>query len=497
MLHYLIGIDIGTGSTKCVAMDINGDVIGTSQQHYTISHPEHGYSEQDPELIWQAFVKCLQELLANLKEDPLAISLSSAMHSVIPTDESGVALSNMITWADIRSESIATKLRNSAEGETFYHLTGTPIHPMSPLCKLIWLKENNTTLFKITSRFISIKEYIWHKLFHEFQIDYSIASATGLFDIRNLKWSEEVCSYAGITPQKLSTPVNTSYSRKDLDPQIVALFGLSKNIPFVIGASDGCSANLGSFTTEPGTAALTIGTSGAVRITGTDPVHNYNAMIFNYLLDEKTFVSGGAVNNGGNAVNWLLENFLKKAPLNDQDYANLFDTIEKVPVGSNGLLFLPYLYGERAPIWNASSSGAFLNIRPEHDQSHFSRAVLEGICYALNDVLKTLEQSSAPIERLNVSGGFISSPTWLQILADITRKSLYVLQLEDASAIGAIYLATKSLFPELMETISDQSNVRVIVSNKNNHELYAKSFIVYKKVYQNMKESMDLFTSLT
>ena len=185
MLHYLIGIDIGTGSTKCVAMDLNGAVIGTSQQHYTISHPEHGYSEQDPELIWQAFVKCLQELLATLKEDPLAISLSSAMHSVIPTDENGVALSNMITWADIRSESIATKLRNSAEGETFYRITGTPIHPMSPLCKLIWLRKNNATLFEKTSRFISIKEYIWHKLFLEFQIDYSIETATGLFDIRN------------------------------------------------------------------------------------------------------------------------------------------------------------------------------------------------------------------------------------------------------------------------------------------------------------------------
>ncbi|EOR95508.1 Gluconokinase [Arcticibacter svalbardensis MN12-7] len=497
MLEYIIGIDIGTGSTKCVAMDLKGAVIGTSQQHYTISHPEHGYSEQDPELIWQAFVKCFKDLLTRLKEDPLTISLSTAMHSVIPTDENGMALSNMITWADIRSESIATNLKNSAEGETFYRLTGTPIHPMSPLCKLIWLRENKAALFNNTSRFISIKEYIWYKLFHEFQIDYSIASATGLFDIKKLKWNEEVCSYAGIDRQKLSTPVNTSYSRKDLSPHITTLLGLKTNVPFVIGASDGCCANLGSFTTKPGTAALTIGTSGAVRITGTDPVYNYSAMIFNYLLDEQTFVSGGAVNNGGNAVNWLLENFLNKSPVSPQDYVNLFNTIETVPAGSKGLLFLPYLYGERAPIWNAKSSGAFLNIRPEHDQSHFSRAVLEGICYALNDVLKTLEQSSPPIERINVSGGFISSPTWLQMLADITGKNLYVLQLEDASAIGAIYMALKALFPDVAYSTPDQNNTLIIKPNIQNHELYAKSFIIYKKVVQNMKESMDLFTSLT
>lgn len=275
------------------------------------------------------------------------------------------------------------------------------------------------------------------------------------------------------------------------------MLGLTTNVPFVIGASDGCSANLGSFTTNRGTAALTIGTSGAVRITGPEPVYNYSAMIFNYLLDEKTFVSGGAVNNGGNALNWLLENFLNQAPVNSGRYRDIFHTIEKVPAGSKGLLFLPYLYGERAPIWNARSSGAFLNIRPEHDQSHFSRAVPEGICYALNDVLKTLEQSSVPVERLNVSGGFISSATWLQILADITGKNLYVLQLEDASAIGAIYLALKALFPDVTDYLPDQNNLLVITPNKNNHDLYAKSFAVYKKVYLNMKECMDLFTSLT
>ncbi|MFA6087554.1 gluconokinase [Mucilaginibacter sp.] len=487
MQQYILGIDIGTGSTKGVAMDLAGKVIGTSQHHYEVYHPEQGFSEQDPELIWEAFVKCIKDISVELGAPPDAISLSSAMHSVIPVDKDGHAISEMMTWADVRSESIATEIRNSPQGESIYHITGTPIHPMSPLCKLIWLRQNREEVFKKTHKFISIKGYIWHKLFNEFQIDYSIASASGLFDIINLHWSAEACQLAGVTEQQLSKPVNTNYSRHDIDPTISILLSIPADTPFFIGASDGCCANLGSHATTPDTAALTIGTSGAVRVTSPVPIYNYSAMTFNYLLDEKTFVSGGAVNNGGNIVDWLLKMFLKKGEVVDQDYEDLFNAIDLIPAGSSGMIFLPYLNGERAPIWDANSSGSFLNIGPEHEQGHFLRAAIEGVCYALNDVLKSLESQSVSIKQLNVSGGFITSKTWLQILADITGKTLFVLQLEDASAIGAIYLAMRELYPG--KNYSDNNNIR-IEPNRKNHQLYATAFLYYKEIYSKIKEPM-------
>ncbi|MDN5287157.1 MAG: gluconokinase [Mucilaginibacter sp.] len=496
MQAYILGIDIGTGSTKAVAFTLTGEALGVVQNHYPINNPEPGYSEQDPNLIWNAFVKCLQDITAKIGYAPEAISLSSAMHSIIPVDETGIPLSPMITWADARSENIAQDLRESAQGEEIYHITGTPIHAMSPLCKLIWLRTNKPELFVQTHKFISIKEFIWFKLFNSFQVDYSIASATGLFDVLKLKWSTAACALAGISADKLSKPENTTYYRNDLDAATATLLGIPQKTNFIIGASDGCCANLGSHTTGPGIAALTIGTSGAVRITSPKPVYNFEGMTFNYLLNEHTFVSGGAVNNGGIAINWVLKNFLQKEKLTEADYDELFNTIETVPAGSDGLIFLPYLYGERAPIWDTKSSGTFFNIKSAHTRSHFLRAALEGVCFALYDVLKTVEDASVNITQVNISGGFVSSDTWTQILADITGKKLIVLQPEDASAVGAIYLAMQVLHPKSYEQLTHTSGETIIEPNKQNHKRYSKLFGVYKKLYRNLKETMHLMHSL-
>jgi gluconokinase len=494
MEQYILGIDIGTGSTKGVALNVNGVVLASSQYHYPIYQPHPNYSEQNPELIWGAFVNCVQDVVKQLKQAPQAISLSSAMHSLIPLNEKGEALSQMITWADVRSEEIAERIRVSAEGETIYKETGTPIHPMSPLCKLIWLRENEAELFDSTHKFVSIKGYIWHKLFNQFEIDYSIASATGLFDIKKLIWSDMACKLAGVKLNQLSNIVNTTYVRKGLTNLSANLLGIPATTAFVIGASDGCCANMGSYVTEPGTAALTIGTSGLCVLRGPQPVYNYKAMTFNYLLDEKTYVSGGAVNNGGIAVDWLLRKFLNKLDLNSASYNTLFKAIDSVPAGSDGLLFLPYLYGERAPIWDANSSGAYLNIQPQHDQNHFLRSALEGICFALNDVLNSLEGASVEIEQINISGGFITSETWVQMLADITGKRLMILQSEDASAIGAIFLAIKALYPHQQLPVIEKPVL--IKPNIDNHATYAQLFPLYKKLYDDLKATMQTLHEL-
>ncbi|WP_183566545.1 gluconokinase [Mucilaginibacter sp. SP1R1] len=492
MQPYIVGIDIGTGSTKAVALTLTGQALGVVQRHYPINSPEPGYSEQDPLLIWDAFVRCLKDIVAQIGYAPGAVSLSSAMHSIIPVDELGLPLSAMITWADSRSEDIAQHLRDSAEGEEIYRTTGTPIHAMTPLCKLIWLRTNKSELFTRTYKFISVKEFIWFKLFRSFQVDYSIASATGLFDILKLEWSTTACVLAGITADKLSQPQNTTYYRHDLDAVTATLLGIPQKTNFIIGASDGCCANLGSHTMGAGIAALTIGTSGAVRITSPNPVYNFGGMTFNYLLNEQTFVCGGAVNNGGIAINWLLKNFLQKEDLTTADYDELFNIIETIAAGSNGLLFLPYLYGERAPLWDTKTSGAFLNIKPAHTREHFLRAALEGICFALYDVLKTVEDASVNITQVNISGGFVSSGTWTQILADITGKKLVVLQPEDASAVGAIYLAMQVLHPQSYNQLTRTNNERVIEPDMQKHERYSKLFVVFKKLYRDLKDSMHL-----
>jgi gluconokinase len=492
MDSYIIGIDIGTGSTKAVAINTKGEILFSTQASYPSIHPREGWHEQAPELIWQGFIKCISRTLASLRTQPAGISLSSAMHSLVPVDENGSPLMNMITWADKRSASIAEHIRLSASGEMLYEQTGTPIHAMSPLCKIIWLRDHDETLFNKTHKFISIKEFIWYKLFQVYEIDHSLASATGLFDIEKLTWNDNAITLASINADQLSKPVSTNHFRKDIREDVASLIGLSSDIPVIIGASDGCLANLGSFATEPGVAALTIGTSGAIRVGNQKPTFNFQSMTFNYVLDKNTFISGGPVNNGGVALKWYMECFLKKTLNTAEDYNLILGEIEAIEPGANGLIFLPYLLGERAPIWNSETCSVFFGATNQHKQSHFTRAVIEGITFALYDVASELEKAGLSINCINVSGGFVHSELWLQILSDIFNKKVCLINAEDASALGAGYLALKALnIIDSYDVLSKKEHKEFVPSTEN-HQRYQKSFARYKRLYHLLKDEMAL-----
>lgn len=488
--QYFIGIDIGTGSTKAIAMNSKGTIIADSQLYYSTQNPQPGYSEQDPEIIWEAFTNCIRKIVSLLKYPPVSISFSSAMHGLIAVNKQNKPISNLITWADTRSEKIAEKIRNSKEAESIYKVTGTPIHPMTPLCKIIWLRENQHSVFKNTFKFISIKEFIWFHLFGVYEIDYSIASATGLFNIKTLKWNKASLKLCGINRDKLSETKPTNFIRKNAEPSIVNSLTLSNETSFCIGASDGCLANLGSYAIEKGTAALTIGTSGAIRIASPKPVYNFNEMTFNYLLDDKTFICGGPVNNGGNVIHWLFENFLNNKKPSEEDYIKLFKTIDSIPAGCKGLIFLPYLYGERAPVWDGKSSGVFFGIRSFHTQDYFLRAALEGICYSMKQVLQIVESSTSKIEKIIAGGGLIHSKTWMNILAEVIGKKLFVIETQDSSAVGAALLNMKSM--KVIKNYSSlKPNINQIVNpDLKNHNRHEENYAIFKKLYPALKDSM-------
>lgn len=484
-MEYVLGVDVGTGSVKAVAVDLQCQSFDDHQVYYPFSSPKPGYHEQDPEQIRNAFIASIKGIIEKIGNPPLAISLSSAMHSLIPVDQNCDALAPMITWADNRSAGIAKKLRATQQGLAIYKATGTPLHAMSPLCKIIWIRENDPVLFKSSYKFISIKEYIWHKLFNEFELDQSGASCTGLFDIEQLTWHNNALELAGITPHSLSKVVPTDhvkyYNGTELD-------FLNPNTPFIIGSSDGCLANLGSMADKPGVAAITIGTSGAVRVASSKPLPNEQAMTFSYILDKDTFICGGPINNGGIALQWWLKNISPNPT--DIDYEQLFKQIATTQAGSNGLIFLPYLTGERAPIWDSESCGAFFGVKLQHTQAHFSRAVLEGICYALKDVLDAVQQNSEPITQINVSGGIVKSGLWVQTLADITGKKLVIVQSDDASAIGAAFMALKSIGTISEYPASNFEKLGTFVPEAENVAVYAESFTVYKQLYGCLKDIM-------
>ncbi|RYY26604.1 MAG: gluconokinase [Sphingobacteriaceae bacterium] len=495
MQKYILGVDIGTGSVKAVAVNLSGQAFASAKKHYPVMQPEPGFAEQDPELIWQAFLDCIRKVTTQLEQPPEAISLSCAMHSLILADAKGKPLTNMLTWADTRSAAIAEKLRFSADGKSLYEQNGTPIYSMLPLSKIIWFKENQEAVFKRAAKFVSIKELIWFRLFNHFQVDFSIASATGLFDIVNFRWNKSTLKLAGIEENRLSEPVSTTYMRQNAQLEICRQLNLKLDTFWVIGANDGCLANLGSGANQPGFAALTIGTSGAVRVASSKPLYNFEAMTFNYILDENTYICGGAINNGGLVLNWLLEQFMLIKTVSADSYQQLFDAVKTVPAGSNGLLFLPYLTGERTPLWDSNSCGVFFGIKTDHQQSHFLRAALEGVCYAIRNVLEAVLQSAETLQEIRVSGGFTASEVWLQLLADITGKKLVVVQTEDASAVGAAYLAIQTgRFAGF--NLQDFSTQKAILPDQKKHHLYTQYYQLFVNLYPNLAESMHQLTAI-
>ena len=219
------------------------------------------------------------------------------------------------------------------------------------------------------------------------------------------------------------------------------------------------------------------------------PLPNEKAMTFSYILDEETFICGGPINNGGLALQWWLKN-MNNMTLTDNAYKQFFQSVKEVPAGSKGLLFLPYLTGERAPIWDSESCGTFFGVNLQHERKHFSRAVIEGICYAMRNVLEALEENASPITHIHISGGFVKSKVWVQILADITGKNLVLVQTDDASAVGAAFLAMKSM--GLLEAYpkANLKELKIVVPNNSNTEVYSQNFNIFKKLYADLKDTM-------
>ena len=499
-MHFIIGVDIGTSGTKAIAFTSEGHIMANAYVSYNPLTGLAGYHELQPDVLFNAVITCIQNVVQQIGtvNDSLAgISFSAAMHSLIAVDKNGLPLTNTITWADARSIAYADTLKNTPVGKDIYRYTGTPVHPMSPLCKIMWIREHQPDVFAAAAKFISIKEYIFYRLFGQYLIDHSIASCTGLFDIYKKTWYEPALQTAGITAGHLSQPVSTTHIIKGLKKEYAIQTGISESTPFIIGASDGCLANLGSNATQPGDMSVTIGTSGAVRMITTDPEYDEQERIFNYILTNDLYVSGGAINNGVVLLKWYAENFLQRKFTSAGDLEWFVQQAAQAPPGADGLLFLPYLLGERAPVWDAGAKGVFIGVHASHTQSHFMRAIVEGINYALYQVAQSVQETIGAIQNIYASGGFINSPLWLQWMADLFGKDITVINKEDASSIGAAILGFRATNIYKKDAFAVFSGTHQIYKpNRLLHSHYQQYYKVYASLYNKLKDDFHTLNAI-
>ncbi|MFE5431191.1 gluconokinase [Peribacillus simplex] len=447
MTSYMLGVDIGTTSTKAVLFTKKGDVIQQENIGYPLYTPDMTTAEQDPEEIFQAVLKAFTNITKQHSDKQISfISFSSAMHSVIAMDENDQPLTRCITWADNRSEAWAHKIKDELDGHEVYKRTGTPIHPMSPLSKITWIVNDRPEIATNVKKYIGIKEYIFKKFFDQYVVDYSLASSMGMMNLKNLDWDEEALRIAGITRGQLSELVPTTKVFNNCDPDLAKQIGIDPQTPFVIGASDGVLSNLGVNAIRKGEIAVTIGTSGAIRTIIDEPKTDEKGRIFCYALTEKHWVIGGPVNNGGMVLRWIRDEFASSEVetakrLGIDAYEVLTKIAERVRPGADGLLFHPYLAGERAPLWNPDVRGSFFGLTLSHKKEHMIRAALEGVIYNLYTVFLALtECMDGPVTRIQATGGFARSAVWRQMMSDIFESEVVVPESYESSCLGACIL---------------------------------------------------------
>jgi gluconokinase len=365
------------------------------------------------------------------------------MHSLIGLDPLGVPLTPSITWADSRARVQAERLRATAHGLALHRRTGTPVHPMSPLTKLLWFREQEPRLAEQVGHWVGIKDYVLRHLCDALVTDHSIASGTGLMDIHRLVWDAEALQLAGISAEQLPELVTTTTVLPGLSADAAARTGLPPETKVVVGAGDGPLANLGLGAVHPGVAACSIGTSGAIRVMVERPAVDPLGGVFCYALTDERWAVGGAINNGGVVLQWAGDAL---APdLGEEPEEALLDLAAQAPVGSGGLIMLPYLLSERAPHWSSLPRGAYVGLTREHGRPHLVRAALEGVCLQLALVLQSIRAADNEVREVRATGGFARSPLWRQLLADVLGMEIGFTSAQEGSSFGAALLGMQAL----------------------------------------------------
>lgn len=454
-MDVVVGIDTGTTATKAVAAGPSGQVRAMASVHYPLAVPGPGQAELDPGRLRDAAIEALIAIAGQARgqnDRVVAVGLSAFLHGLVPMDGAGAPLGPLITWADNRAARLSERIVESGRAKALQARTGTPVHPMSPLTKLAWWRETDPAKVRDTPRWGGVKELVLAGLAEEgFLLDLSVASGTGMYDIHRRHWDPEALELTGVRADQLAEVVPTTRTLR-LRPEVAAAAGLPADTPLIIGAADGPLANLGVGATPPGVAAVSLGTSGALRTIVNGPTADRAGRLFCYALTENHWVVGGAVNNAGSVVRWAGETFAggfdrPAAEGEDADVrdAALLAEAAEVGPGSEGLLCLPYLLGERAPWWRGGMRGAYIGLRREHGRPHLVRAAVEGVCQQLALVRDTFAAEGIALTEVRATGGAVASELWVGVLAAALDLPVSVADTPEGTALGACLLARHAL----------------------------------------------------
>lgn len=440
MAVYLIGIDIGTSSTKTTIFDENGRVVGCSSKDYVFESRKNGYAEQDPDTWWDAAVVSIRQALAESGIDASAVAgvgFSGQMHGLVCVDRDGKPLRKAILHCDVRARDEADEIQRLFGGG-IEKIVCNPIFPGFQLTSLEWLKRHERDSYDRIERIMCPKDFVRYRLTGEFGTEHTDASGTLLYDNRNECWSDEIFDRLGIDRSIVAEHIGQAYDLAGCVTRAAAeATGLREGTPVVYGGADQAMQSLGNGVYAPGITMMTIGTSGQVLVITREPLcrPKLNTHIFRH-VEPGTWYGLGAVLFAGSTLSWFRRNFAPECSFED-----LSAMVEQVPAGSDGLVFLPCMGGERTPYLDPLARGVFDGITMHHNRAHFARAIMEGVSFAMKAALEELRDTFGRGDRIICAGGGVKGNAWAQIQADVYAQEVLVSSIKEQACLGAAICA--------------------------------------------------------
>jgi len=497
-MNKFLGIDLGTTGLKVTLLTEDGQLIGSEYCEYPILSPQPGYAEQDPQAWWTGFINACQSLKEKYPADlnaVVGIGICGQMHTQVYLDSENNILRPAITWMDQRASDIVDRInQDEVAKELIFQETQNFATTTYTAPQVKWVIENQPEVWSKVSKILIAKDFIKFKLTGQMVTDFSDASGTLLFNVKERVWSDEAFEYFGIPRETFPDVRLSNEIIGKVTQEASALTGIKAGTPVNNGSTDNSASALGAGMLKPGQVTLIIGTAGVISVCSDHPLVDpqNRTLCWNYCLPDR-WVTLGLTQTAGESLNWFKNAFDKEeAGSSSGDIFEEYNqAITDVPDGSGGVVFLPYLNGERTPYWDTAARGVFYGLNLSTEKAHFVKAIMEGVSFALRNNIETVESLGIEINQLRAVGGGLKSDTWLNTLGKITKKPIVTVSVPDTANLGNMLLCGSAL--GIFKSLEDAA-AKIVTTDKRvffeeETQVYEKQYSIFLKLYENLKET--------
>lgn len=501
-MSYILGIDIGTTGCKSAIFDTEGNPVSVSSEEYPTQKPSPEASEQDPNQWWKATQRTLRDALNDSEfsvKELKSIGICGQMHSAALLDDNKEVIRPSITWMDQRSSGEVESLKDDIGLKKLRSITGNFPTTTYTLPHLLWIKNNDPQSFEKIRHVLTPKDFIKFKLTGVLNTEYSDASGTFLMDYEEKEWSNELLNYLGLSEDHMPSLTESTEVIGSVNSRASKNTGLPAGTPVVAGSADQTAGAIGMGSIAPNQVTSLIGTAGVVsaNTSRAKPDPEGRLMCWSHAVPG-IWQNLGVMQTSGATLRWFRNNVDVKKIHHDNNqksgYKEYNNWASKVPPGSEGMLFLPYLEGERTPHWNSNARGIFFGISTNHEKKHFIRAIMEGVGFSLKDSIDLIENLGTEITKIKVTGGGYRSEVWRQIVADITEKEIQYSNVQEGSAFGVAVLSGvgTGIYSGFKEAIEETTSVEETTQpREENFGVYRELHELYQRLYEQNKELYD------